>query len=114
MRWIKFSISAEGRWLGRQVRFLLRPLIANVVCIVIGSVLTLADPLIVKWLIDTAIPQRSLRLILVGRRSVLCHVSREPGDKLSCGFRWRSGYAKAGVPYPYVAPATHPHSPRQL
>ncbi len=66
MRWIKCSISAEGRWLGRQVRFLLRPLIANVVCIVVGSVLTLADPLIVKWLIDTAIPQRSLRLILVG------------------------------------------------
>src|SRR5260370_35855528 len=66
MRWIKCSISAEGRWLGQQVRFLLRPLIANVVCIVVGSVLTLADPLIVKWLIDTAIPQRSVRLILVG------------------------------------------------
>jgi ATP-binding cassette subfamily B protein len=66
MRWVKFSISDEGRWLGRQVRFLLGPLVANVVCIVVGSVLTLADPLIVKWLIDTAIPQRSLRLILVG------------------------------------------------
>src|SRR5882672_832626 len=66
MRWAMCSISAEGRWLVRQVRFLLRPLLANVVCIVVGSVLTLADPLIVKWLIDTAIPQRSLRLILAG------------------------------------------------
>src|SRR4029077_10800350 len=39
---------------------------ANIICIVIGSALTLADPLIVKWLIDTAIPRRSLHLILVG------------------------------------------------
>jgi ATP-binding cassette subfamily B protein len=66
MRWTRFSISDEGRWLGRQVRFLLGSLMANVVCIVAGSALTLADPLIIKWLIDTAIPQRSVRLILLG------------------------------------------------
>jgi ATP-binding cassette subfamily B protein len=66
MRWVGFSFSVEGRWLGQQLRFLLRLLIANIICIIIGSALTLADPLIVKWLIDTAIPRRSLHLILVG------------------------------------------------
>jgi len=66
MRWKKFALSPENRWLGRQVRPLLPLLIANLVCIVVASALTLADPLIVKWLIDIAIPKRSLRLVLMG------------------------------------------------
>jgi ATP-binding cassette subfamily B protein len=66
MRWRKLFLSSEGTWLGRQVRPLLSLLIGNLVCIVAASALTLADPLIVKWLIDIAIPQRSLRLVLMG------------------------------------------------
>jgi ABC-type multidrug transport system fused ATPase/permease subunit len=55
---------AEVRWLARQVRPLLPLSIANFGCIIVGSALTLADPLIIKWLIDVAIPRRSLRLLL--------------------------------------------------
>jgi ATP-binding cassette subfamily B protein len=39
---------------------------ANLVCIVIGSALTLVDPLIVRWLIDVALPKRDVRLVLAG------------------------------------------------
>jgi ABC-type multidrug transport system fused ATPase/permease subunit len=56
---------AEARWLAAQVRPLLPLSLANFTCIVIGSTLTLADPLIIKWLIDVAIPRRSLRLVLL-------------------------------------------------
>jgi ABC-type bacteriocin/lantibiotic exporter with double-glycine peptidase domain len=40
--------------------------IADLVCMITGSGLSLLDPLIVKWLIDVAVPQRSLRLVLLG------------------------------------------------
>jgi ATP-binding cassette subfamily B protein len=66
MRWKKLTLSREARWLGRQMKPMLRLLIANLVCIVVASALTLADPLIVKWLIDIAIPRRSLQLVLMG------------------------------------------------
>src|SRR6267378_38204 len=66
MPWKKLALSPEDRWLGRQVRPFVPLLIANLVCIVVASALTLADPLIVKWLIDIAIPKRSLRLVLMG------------------------------------------------
>jgi ATP-binding cassette subfamily B protein len=54
---------AEVRWLARQVRPLLPLSLANFICIIVGSTLTLADPLIIKWLIDVAIPRRSLRMV---------------------------------------------------
>jgi ABC-type multidrug transport system fused ATPase/permease subunit len=66
MPWKTLALSPEDRWLCRQVRSFLPLLIANLVCIVLVSALTLADPLIVKWLIDIAIPKRSLRLVLMG------------------------------------------------
>jgi ATP-binding cassette subfamily B protein len=66
MPWKKLALSPEDRWLGRQVRPFLPLLVANLVCIVLASALTLADPLIVKWLIDIAIPKRSFRLVLMG------------------------------------------------
>jgi len=59
-------VSSELSWLGRRVRPLLPLLLLNVGAIVIGSSLTLADPLIVKWLIDVALPQKSLGLVLIG------------------------------------------------
>jgi ABC-type multidrug transport system fused ATPase/permease subunit len=66
MPWKRLALSPEDRWLGRQVRPFVPLLTANLVCIVVASALTLADPLIVKWLIDIAIPKRSLRLVLMG------------------------------------------------
>src|SRR5260370_13733425 len=33
---------------------------------VLGSVLSLLDPLVVRWLIDTALPKRDLHLVLLG------------------------------------------------
>jgi ABC-type multidrug transport system fused ATPase/permease subunit len=54
----------EMRWLIRQMRPLLPLSLANFICIIVGSTLTLADPLIIKWLIDVAIPRRSLRLVV--------------------------------------------------
>jgi hypothetical protein len=33
---------------------------------IVGSGLSLLDPLVVKWLIDVALPKRSLRLVLLG------------------------------------------------
>src|SRR5216684_4767509 len=66
MWWRGLSLSSEVRWLGRQVRPLFSLLLANLVCIVVGSGLTLVDPLIVKWLIDVALPKRDLRLVLIG------------------------------------------------
>src|SRR5205807_4354279 len=57
-------VSSELSWLGRRVRPLLPLLLLNVGAIVIGSSLTLADPLIVKWLID-AVPQKSLVGLLI-------------------------------------------------
>lgn len=54
----------EARWIAHQVRPLLPLSIANLLCIVIASSLTLLDPLIIKWLIDVAIPRRSPKLVL--------------------------------------------------
>jgi ATP-binding cassette subfamily B protein len=64
MRWNR-QWHAEVRWLATQVRPLLPLSLANFVCIVAGSSLTLADPLIIKWIIDVAIPRRNLRLVLL-------------------------------------------------
>jgi ABC-type multidrug transport system fused ATPase/permease subunit len=66
MRPQKSSASSEALWLWRQVRPLVGLLVANLACIVIGSALTLVDPLIVRWLIDVALPKRDVRLVLVG------------------------------------------------
>src|SRR2546422_2718256 len=59
-------LSSELGWLGRQVRPLLPLLFLNLGVIVIGSALTLADPLVLKWMIDVALPQKNLGLVLTG------------------------------------------------
>ncbi len=66
MRWKNFALSYEIRWLGQQAKPLSGLLIANFVCIVVAGALTVADPLVMKWLIDVAIRQRSPRLVLAG------------------------------------------------
>src|SRR6266481_4562645 len=59
-------MSSELTWLGRQARPVLSLLIVNLVCMIVGSGLSLLDPLVVKWLIDIALPKRDLRLVLLG------------------------------------------------
>jgi ATP-binding cassette subfamily B protein len=41
-------------------------LIADLACMIVGSGLSLLDPLVVKWLIDVALPKRDLHLVLLG------------------------------------------------
>jgi ABC-type multidrug transport system fused ATPase/permease subunit len=59
-------MSSEVRWLARQARPVLSLLTVNLICMVIGSGLSLLDPLVVRWLIDVALPKRDLRLVLFG------------------------------------------------
>ena len=59
-------MSSEVRWLARQARPVLSLLAVNLVFMVLGSGLSLLDPLVVRWLIDVALPKRDLRLVLFG------------------------------------------------
>jgi ABC-type multidrug transport system fused ATPase/permease subunit len=59
-------VSSELNWLGRQARPVLSLLTVNLISMVLGSGLSLLDPLIVRWLIDVALPKRDLRLVLLG------------------------------------------------
>src|SRR6267143_2420857 len=59
-------VSPEIRWLGRQVAPLMRLNLLGLLSIVAASVLTLLDPLIIKWLIDEALAKGSVALLLLG------------------------------------------------
>jgi ABC-type multidrug transport system fused ATPase/permease subunit len=52
-------------WLVQEIRPLLQLHLASFLCITAGSLLALLSPLLLKWLIDGIIPQRSLGLLLV-------------------------------------------------
>jgi ABC-type multidrug transport system fused ATPase/permease subunit len=60
------SPSSIARWLARYVRPLKSLAIAGLACMIVSSGLSLLDPLVVKWLIDIALPQRDFRLVLLG------------------------------------------------
>jgi ABC-type multidrug transport system fused ATPase/permease subunit len=60
------SVSSELNWLSRQARPVLSLLTVNLICMVLGSGLSLLDPLVVRWLIDVALPKRDLRFVLFG------------------------------------------------
>jgi ABC-type multidrug transport system fused ATPase/permease subunit len=60
------SLSSSVSWLVRYLRPLLSLVIADLACMIVGSGLSLLDPLVVKWLIDIALPKRDLRLVLLG------------------------------------------------
>src|SRR6202158_3972417 len=60
------SLSSSVSWLVRYVRPLLSLAIADLVCMIVGGVLSLLDPLVVKWLIYIALPKRDLQLGLFG------------------------------------------------
>jgi ABC-type bacteriocin/lantibiotic exporter with double-glycine peptidase domain len=63
---MRSAVSPEIRWLGRQVLPLIRLNLLGLFSIVAASVLTLLDPLIIKWLIDDALAKRSVQLLLLG------------------------------------------------
>jgi ABC-type multidrug transport system fused ATPase/permease subunit len=67
------SLSSAVSWLVRYVRPLLSLAIADLLCMILGSGLSLIDPLVVKWLIDVALPKRDLHLVLLGT-STFCAV----------------------------------------
>jgi ABC-type multidrug transport system fused ATPase/permease subunit len=52
-------------WLVKEIRPLLKLHLASFLCITAGSMLALLSPLLLKWLIDGIIPQRSMGLLLV-------------------------------------------------
>lgn len=54
------------QWLFSRIRPVLRLQLGSLGCTVTGSVLGVADPLIMKWLIDVVIPQKQLALLLGG------------------------------------------------
>ena len=55
----------EFVWLFQEIQPLLQWHLASFLCITAGSLLALLSPLLLKWLIDGIIPQRSLGLLLV-------------------------------------------------
>jgi ABC-type bacteriocin/lantibiotic exporter with double-glycine peptidase domain len=58
-------LPAELVWLIKEIRPLLHWHLASFLCITAGSVLALLSPLLLKWLIDGIIPQRSVGLLLL-------------------------------------------------
>jgi ABC-type bacteriocin/lantibiotic exporter with double-glycine peptidase domain len=56
----------EIRWLGKQLMPLLPLNLLGLLSIVAASLLTLVDPLIVKWLIDVALVKRDCGMLLLG------------------------------------------------
>jgi ABC-type multidrug transport system fused ATPase/permease subunit len=67
------SLSSAVSWLARYLRPLMSLLIVDLACMIVGSGLSLLDPLVVKWLIDVALPERDLHLVLLGT-SIFCAV----------------------------------------
>src|SRR5580692_2613303 len=67
------SLFSAVSWLARYVRPLMSLLIADLACMIVGSGLSLLDPLVVKWLVDVALPKRDLHLVLLGT-STFCAV----------------------------------------
>src|ERR1700735_349771 len=67
------SLSSAISWLVGYVRLVVSLLIVDLACMMVGSGLSLLDPLVVKWLIDVALPKRDLHLVLLGT-SIFCAV----------------------------------------
>lgn len=58
------SRKSELRWLLRQLRPFWPSHLVSVLMMVLSSLMFLLDPLLIKWLIDTAFPKRNFRLLL--------------------------------------------------
>jgi ABC-type bacteriocin/lantibiotic exporter with double-glycine peptidase domain len=60
-RWVP----SEMRWLGWRIRPFFWWHLASFLCITAGSLLSLLTPFVLKWLIDSVLPHKSVRLLLV-------------------------------------------------
>src|SRR5258708_24114126 len=70
-------LSRELRWLLRQARPYLPLQIGSMICITAGSWLYLLDPLVMKWLLDRVLPQRSVRGLVVALVLIFtCYMGR--------------------------------------
>lgn len=61
----RFRLPAEFMWLMGRIRPLLHWHLASFVSITAGSLLALASPLLLKWLIDSILPQKRIGLLAV-------------------------------------------------
>jgi ABC-type bacteriocin/lantibiotic exporter with double-glycine peptidase domain len=64
-RFHRLRVPAEFVWLIKQIRPLLPWHVASFLSLAAGSLLALGSPLLLKWLIDSIIPQRSMGLLLL-------------------------------------------------
>jgi ABC-type multidrug transport system fused ATPase/permease subunit len=60
--------------------------IADLACMIVGSGLSLLDPLVVKWLIDIALPKRDLHLVLLGTLVFCAVYLASPGTNYLASF----------------------------
>lgn len=75
--------NSEIKWLFNQTRSLWKLHLASVGCITLVSLITLLDPLIIKWLIDGVIPQKNIKLVIVVSGIILLnHAARLIFDAL--------------------------------
>lgn len=63
-RLLRLRLPSEFVWLIKRIRPLLHWHLASFVSITAGSLLALVSPLLLKWLIDSIIPQKSMGLLL--------------------------------------------------
>lgn len=59
------TFKTQARWFARQLRPLLRAHLLSIALIVLGSVMFLLDPLLIKWLIDVVLPKKDFRLLIL-------------------------------------------------
>jgi ABC-type bacteriocin/lantibiotic exporter with double-glycine peptidase domain len=69
-RWWR-AFPGELRWLAKQVRPFVQWLATSFLCITAGSLLVLLTPLVLKWLIDSVIPQKNTGLLLFSVLQIL-------------------------------------------
>src|SRR5260370_36716290 len=67
----KNSNAREMQWLLKEMRPFLRVHLGSLACVLIASLLSLCDPLILKWLIDVVLPRRQSRLLAVAAAGLL-------------------------------------------
>ena len=56
-------LSAELRWLARETRPFWKCYLGSFFCVTVAGLLSLIDPLVMKWLIDKVLPKRDLHLL---------------------------------------------------
>lgn len=60
---MRIPLAPESRWIFRQSRPHLVWQLAGIAAVTAGSLLTLVDPLLIRWLIDDVLPRRDVPLI---------------------------------------------------